>query len=97
MTNKFERFEIIDIKKFIPNRIFSEKDFRASLRNEDWEQYRDKRVLVQACGAGPVPPWAYMLLMSYLGDIPGSIAYGETCEPVVVHKRRTDEIVINVD
>ena len=68
------QFEQIDIRSYISG-IFREAEFRDALRREDWSRFQDKRVLVKGCGKGPVPPWAYMLLLSHLGNIPKMVAY----------------------
>lgn len=80
-------FEVLDIRSYIDG-VFREADFREALRREEWSRFKDKRVLVKGCGKAPVPPWAYMLLLSHLGDYPKLVAYGEECAPVVVHRRR---------
>jgi hypothetical protein len=84
------KFEIIDPKSYITSPIFREAEYRAALRNEDWDRFTGKRVLLRGCGKIPIPPWAYMLLVTSLGNRPAMIAYGEECAPVVVFKNRVD-------
>lgn len=85
-------FETIDPRKYITGGIFREADFRDALKREDWSQFHGKRVLVKGCGKPATPPWAYMLILSHLGDYPVIVAYGEECAPIVVHRqpRRND-------
>lgn len=85
--DKSALFEHIDIRSYQPTGLFEEHSFRDALATEDWEKFRDKRILIRGCGKGPVPPWAFMLLQAKLGDIPKLIAYGESCAPIVVFKR----------
>lgn len=83
-----ERFIVLDLARYIPGRMFSEAVFRETLRRERWEEYRDRKVLVRACRTGPVPPWAFMLLLSHLVRYADSVLYGEECAPVTVFRRR---------
>lgn len=58
----------------------------------DWEQYRDKRVLVRGCGDMIVPPWAYMAITARLAGIARSVRYGNEHDNILVYKskNRTD-------
>lgn len=90
-------FNQIDIGAFIEAKKFSEVHFRDSVKHHDWQQYRDQRVLVKPCGAGPVPPWAFMLVMAQLVPVARSIAYGENCSPVAVYRRKGESEEANSD
>ncbi len=81
-------FHEIDIRSYIPGGVFREAEFRDSLKRENWSRFEGKRILVKGCGKGPVPPWAYMLLLSNLGSFPLMVAYGDDCSPIVVHRRK---------
>ena len=66
-----------DIKDFLfMEMLLKEKDFRASLENHDWEQYRHKHVAVFCSTDAIVPMWAYMLVASKLSGIARSIISG---------------------
>jgi len=82
------QFELIDLRSYISGGMFKEAEFRDALKREDWSKFADKRVLVKGCGKPATPPWAYMLLVSYLGQFPKLVAYGEECAPIVVHRRK---------
>lgn len=81
------KFEPFDILSLIGGGIFREAEFRNALRAHDWERFNGKRVLVKACVGAPIPPWAFMAVMSHLIPIAKSIAYGEDCDPIVVFKQ----------
>jgi len=87
VAESVEKFVSLDIRELIEGALFKETPFRQSLRNVNWEQYSDQRVLVKSCGGMPIPPWAFMLLMANLLPVAKSVAYGEDCHPVVVYKR----------
>ena len=51
-----------DLKDFLfMEMILKEKDFRASLKEHDWEQYQDQILLVYCSTDAIIPIWAYML------------------------------------
>jgi len=81
-------FDVIDLRSYLTDGVFREAEFRASLRREDWSRFSGRRVLVKGCGKPPVPPWAYMLVLSQLSDSALMVAYGEECAPIVVHRHR---------
>lgn len=59
-----------DIKKFLfMELILKEKDFRAALKDFDWNIYQGKYVYITCSVDAIIPVWAYMLVMSYLQPI----------------------------
>jgi len=81
----------IDLKNYIPDGerveydlkndlheglILREKEFRSSLKNRDWTQYKDKHVAIYCSTDAIVPKWAYMLLASKLAPFARTIFYG---------------------
>ncbi len=71
----------LDLEKYLPaadiavfdlkdhlfmNLILKEKDFRAALKEIDWEIYSGKYVAVTCSADAIIPVWAYMLVVSYL-------------------------------
>ena len=55
--------EIFDLKGYLfKELILKEKDFREALLNIQWEQYKNKTVLVSCSVDAVIPVWAYMLL-----------------------------------
>lgn len=56
--------------------ILKEKDFRASLKEHNWDAYQEKDVCLFCSADAIIPHWAYMLLSSYLVDVANSINFG---------------------
>jgi len=56
--------------------ILREKEFRAYLKEHDWEQYQGAYVAVFCSADAIVPQWAYMLLASKLQSIAKKVVYG---------------------
>lgn len=54
-----------------------EKDFRAWVKDHDWEQYRDKHVAVFCSTDAIVQSWAWMLLMSQLAPVAATVVTGD--------------------
>ncbi len=76
---------IFDMKDFLfMGLILKEKDFRESLKNYDWEKFRDKNVAVFCSADAIIPVWAYMLAMSCLQPVAKEIIMGDEKE---LHKR----------
>src|SRR5690606_40152768 len=57
--------------------ILKEKDFRASLQQHDWEQYRNKVAGVFCSADAIIPFWAYMLVASYLKPVAKDVLFGD--------------------
>lgn len=53
-----------------------EKDFRESVKNHHWEQYRNAYVAVYCSEDAIIPQWAYMLIGSHLAGIARKTVYG---------------------
>jgi len=60
--------------------ILKEKEFRAALKNLDWERYKDKVVGLTCSADAIVPPWAYMLIASYLQPVAKDVFMGDEKE-----------------
>ena len=60
--------------------ILKEKDFRETLKNMDWEQYRDKNVAVTCTADAIIPVWAYMLVAASLHPVAKDIVMGDEKE-----------------
>ncbi len=55
-----------DLKNFLfQGLILKEKDFRVSLKDHNWDQYRGKILLVFCSTDAIIPVWAYMLIATY--------------------------------
>jgi len=96
-----EEVVVFDIKDFLYMELMlKEKDFRASLKAHDWEQYKGKHLLVYCSTDAIVPVWAFMLVAAYATPYATSIfngeatsfyqqgiMYGEPCSTVPIFKR----------
>ena len=79
-----EEVVLYDLKDYLfMGLILKEKDFRESLKNLDWEVYKDKYVGVTCSADAIIPPWAYMLAASYLQPVAKDVIMGDEKE---VHK-----------
>lgn len=56
--------------------ILKEKDFREALKKLDWEVYKDKYVGLTCSVDAIIPPWAYMLVASYLQPVARDVILG---------------------
>jgi len=56
--------------------ILKEKDFRAALKNLDWNIYKNKNVCITCSVDAVIPVWAYMLVASYLQPVANEIFFG---------------------
>jgi len=54
----------------------------------DFNEFKDKPVIVKGCSNKPVPTNAYILLIEKLKPIAKSIMYGEACSSVPLHKKK---------
>ena len=70
-----------DLKDFLfMGLILKEKDFRAALLTQDWQQYQDKNVAINCSADAIIPVWAYMLVASYLQPIADKVVFGNEKE-----------------
>ncbi|TAM99596.1 MAG: DUF2480 family protein [Chitinophagaceae bacterium] len=78
-----EEILVFDLKPFLFRElILKEKDFREALKNQDWEQYRDKTVAVTCSADAIIPMWAFMLVTSYLASVASDILFGDNEEAI---------------
>ncbi len=62
-----DSYLIFDLKPFLFRElILKEKDFRAQLKEHDWQKYQGKRVSITCSTDAIIPMWAYMLVTTYL-------------------------------
>ena len=57
--------------------ILKEKEFRATLQQIDWGQYKDHIVAVTCSADAIIPVWAYMLVASYLAPVARDVVFGD--------------------
>ena len=67
----------LDISQFLSEgMLLKEKDFRASVKNHNWDQYHDSYVALTNINDVLVPAWAFMLLTTHLTPITKSVSIG---------------------
>ncbi|MEL7376595.1 MAG: DUF2480 family protein [Bacteroidota bacterium] len=74
--------------------ILKEKDFRAALREHDWEQYRDKTLLVYCSADAIIPTWAFMLVAAAATGIASEVYMGTEEEYI---RKHFSEVAANLD
>ena len=89
------KIQTIDLEKFFPDGerssldisqwlykgfILKEKDFRAALKEHDWDQYAGKYIALYCSNDAIVPEWAYMLISTYLRDHAQKVIFGSLHE-----------------
>jgi hypothetical protein len=76
-----EEVAVFDLKDHLfMGMIVKEKEFRESLKNYDWEQFRNKYVAVICSADAIIPVWAYMLVASYLQPVCLDMVIGDEQE-----------------
>ncbi|MCC7429847.1 DUF2480 family protein [bacterium] len=79
-----------NIELLVEEPVLREKKFRETLRNIDWEKFRDKKVVVRGCSQIEIPNWAFMLVTAYLVNYAEAVSYGEPCASIPVFKREKE-------
>lgn len=69
--------------------ILKEKDFRAALKEHDWDQYEGKILLVYCSADAIIPVWAYMLVAAKAGGITHEVFQGSQDDYLRQHFQRT--------
>jgi len=79
--------ETIHLDDFLTNGILKEKDFRKKVEDLEWEQYKNKKVLIKGCTKVPVPIWSYLIIAAELSHYAKSVFFGEPCSLVKIYSR----------
>ena len=68
--------------------ILKEQDFRAFVKDHDWQQYEGKNVAIYCSADAIVPTWAYMLLANRMAPYANEVVFGslELLEAVLFTK-----------
>lgn len=77
---------VVDIKDWLfEELILKEKDFRASVKNHDWSQYKNAFVAITCSADAIIPSWAYMLVASEATVFANKVVIGnlETLETAI--------------
>lgn len=64
-----------------------EQRYIAILEAHDWEEYRDKPVVVKGCSNDVVPATAYAVAEAKLEKVAKKVMYGEPCSTVPIWRR----------
>jgi len=76
-----EKRVILDIKPWLFNEfVLKEKDFRNSLKNHDWTQYKNQYIALTCSTNAIIPSWAYMLIATYLSPFAKKTIVGNLLE-----------------
>ena len=68
---------VFDIKDWLfQELILKEKDFRASVKNHDWSQYKNSFVAISCSADAIIPSWAFMLVASELTSFAKKVVIG---------------------
>lgn len=69
--------ENLDIKKFLfQGLILKEKEFRLTLKKNDFSIYKNKTVALNCSSNSILPMWAFMLITSYLNTVNADVHFG---------------------
>ena len=77
----------IHLDDFLSEGLIRESSFRSQLKNINWVEYRNQRVLIKGCASSPIPTWAYLMLTAELSQVAEHILYGEPCAAVKVFSK----------
>ncbi len=68
--------------------MLKEKDFRAFVKDHDWQQYEGKNIAIYCSADAIVPTWAYMLLANRMKPYAKEIVFGslEVLESILFTK-----------
>lgn len=68
--------------------MLKEQDFRAFVKEHDWQQYEGKNVAIYCSADAIVPTWAYMLLANRMKPFANEVVFGslEVLEAIVFSK-----------
>ncbi len=86
---------LFDISKWLfKGLILKEKDFRESVENHNWSQYKDNYVALSCLTDAIIPSWAYLLITTKLSPFAKKIAVGnlELLETIIFQ-----EIILNLE
>jgi hypothetical protein len=71
---KDEEIVFVDLKDFLfKGLILREADFRESVKNTDWSQYKNKYVALYCSSDAIIPMWAYMVLSAEIAVHAGDV------------------------
>ena len=79
--------ETVQLDDFLEDGILKEKRFREKVKQTDWSNFKNKRVLIKGCTDVPVPTWAYLIITAHLSQTVERIYFGELRSAVKIYIR----------
>ena len=77
----------IHLDDFLDDGILKEKSFREKVKQTNWSDFENKRVLIKGCTDVPVPTWAYLIITAHLSQTVERIYFGELRSAVKIYIR----------
>ena len=84
-------FSIIDPEQFLTDGVFREGTFLEKAERFDWEEHKDKQVLVRGCSSAVIPPWAFMYITGRLSAVAKSVRFGNEHDNIVVFRNTKEK------
>ena len=79
--------ETVHLDDFLEDVILKERPFREKVKQTDWSNFKNKRVLIKGCTDVPVPTWAYLIITAHLSQTVERIYFGELRSAVKIYIR----------
>lgn len=68
---------VLDIKDWLyEGLILKEKEFRNTLKNFDWQQFKNHHIALCCSSEAIIPAWAFLLIQTHLHGIAKTIVFG---------------------
>lgn len=80
--------------------VLKEKDFRAWLKDHEWDQYKGQAVYIHCSADAIVPTWAYMLIGTQLGNQGVQYIVGEKIDlekELILERIKTEDLDQYID
>ena len=77
----------VHLDDFLDDGILKEKSFREKVKQTNWSEFKNKRVLIKGCTDVPVPTWAYLIITAHLSQTVERIYFGELRSAVKIYIR----------
>lgn len=88
----------IDVSQWlVEGFILKEKDFRESLKNHDWSQYKDTLVSIYCATDAILPAWAFALVAVYLQPFALKIVSGNKNDLLLnLYQEKLDQLDLSI-
>ena len=77
----------VHLDDFLDDGILKEKSFREKVKQTNWSDFKNKRVLIKGRTDVPVPTWAYLIITAHLSQTVERIYFGELRSAVKIYIR----------